>query len=172
MSNTQTTAKNKIVYTVPIFMRRLAVSCTLVLMLFSSSQLYASHPQQHQVVNGIEIYLTIIPAEMLRGHPKEHPESNMHSQTRISDNNQHHIMVTLFNSKNGMRLENASIKTNIVGADYKGPVKKLEFMVFGATWSYGNFFRIPLNGSYKIELEIQQEGVSKVVKAVFQYASI
>ena len=38
------------------------------LMIFSFN-VHASHPQQSQVVDGMAIYLAVMPAEMLRGHP-------------------------------------------------------------------------------------------------------
>ena len=171
MSHCQNKQGDKRIHEVAMFLRKPTLLWAVVSIIFFTN-LYASHPQQHQVVNGIAIYLTIIPAEMLRGHPKEHPESDMHTRSRIADINQHHIMVSLFNAKNGTRLQNKIIKAEVSGTNYKGPVKKLELMVMGATRSYGNFFAIPLNGTYQVELEIQQEGKSKVIKAVFQYASI
>ena len=137
-----------------------------------SSNVYASHPLQYQVVNGVAIYLTIMPAEILRGHPKEHPESDMHPQTRVEGTNQHHIMVSLFNEKNGERLQNHIINAKVSGINYEGPVRKLELMVMGGIRSYGNFFSMPKQGTYQVDLEIQQAGESEVVKAVFQYASI
>ncbi len=141
------------------------------LMIFSSN-LHASHPQQSQVVNDIAIYLAVMPAEMLRGHPKEHPESDMHSQARIEGENQHHIVVSLFNAKNGKRLQNVTINVKVTGINFNGPIRKLELMLMGGVQSYGNFFSMPLAGTYQVELEIQQEGKSETVKAVFQYASI
>jgi len=164
--------KFRVIEPVMICNQRRMLWWTLVILLVFPNTLYASHPQQRQVIDDIAIYLTIIPAEMLIGHPKNHPESDMHTRTRITGSNQHHIMVTLFNANNGTRLENASIKLNIIGTKFKGLVKKLELMVIGATWGYGNLINIPLTGSYKIELEIQTAGESKVTKAVFQYASI
>jgi len=137
-----------------------------------SSNVYASHPLQYQVVNGVAIYLTIMPAEILRGHPKEHPESDMHPQTRVEGTNQHHIMVSLFNEKNGERLQNHIINAKVSGINYESPVRKLELMVMGGIRSYGNFFSMPKHGTYQVDLEIQQAGESEVVKAVFQYASI
>ena len=96
----------------------------------------------------------------------------MHSQARIEGENQHHIVVRLFNAKNGERLQNVTINAKVTGINFNGPARKLELMLMGGVQSYGNFFSMPLAGTYQVELEIQQEGKSETVKAVFQYASI
>lgn len=152
-------------------MRKSIFLCGAMLMIFMTSA-QASHPQQYQVVNGIAIYLTIQPAEMLRGHPKEHPQSDMHPQTRVEGTNQHHIMVSLFNATSGERLQNAIINAKVSGVNYAGPSRRLELMVMGGTRSYGNFFSMPILGAYQVDLQIQQAGKSKVIKAMFQYARI
>jgi len=151
---------------------RIPIVLWITVLMIVSTNVPASHPQQYQVVSGIAIYLTIIPAEMLRGHPKEHPESEMHSQTRVEDSNQHHIMVSLFNAKTGERLKNTLVKAKISGVNYEGPVRSLELMVLGGVQSYGNFFNMPLTGTYQVDLEIQQSGKTNTIKAVFQYASL
>jgi len=154
-----------------MLMRKL-VFLYMVMLLTLFSNAYASHPHQYQVVNGIAVYLTIMPAEMLRGHPKEHLESEMHSQSRIEGTNQHHIVVSLFNAKSGERLKDAAINVKVSGINFNGPVRQLELMIMSGIRSYGHFFNMPLAGAYQVELEIQTAETDEVVKVVFQYASI
>lgn len=132
---------------------------------------YASHPGQYQVVDGLRIYLAVLPAEMLRGHPIEHPASQMHRDTYISGKRQHHIMVSLFDVKTGVRYEHARIMARIIGDNFTGPERLLEIMVLDETQSYGNYFNLPDGEPYQIELVIQR-GADKKVKVVFQHARI
>jgi hypothetical protein len=154
-----------------MLMRKSTFLLTAMLVILFSN-VYASHPQQYKLVNGIAIYLTIMPAEMLRGHSKEHPESDMHPKARVEGANQHHIVVSLFDAKNGDRLQNAIIKAKVSGINFEGPVRKLELMVMGGIRSYGNFFNMPFAGTYQVDLDIQTEGKNEVIKVIFQYASI
>jgi hypothetical protein len=140
-----------------------------IILFFTS--LYASHDDQFKEIDGIAIYLAVLPAEMLRGHPKEHSVSTMHSEQRLEGKNQHHIMVSLFDGKTGTRVQGAIVKARVLGKDFNGLMKPLELMIMGGTQSYGNYFNVPRQGAYRIEVEIQPPGKGKVVKVAFQYGS-
>lgn len=45
-----------------------------VALLFMTTTAWSAHSGYHKVVDGG----AIVPAEMVRGHPREHPESEMH----------------------------------------------------------------------------------------------
>jgi len=139
--------------------------------LFYTANLYASHGGQYKKVDGVSIYLVIMPAEMLRGHPKEHLESSMHLKQRIEGRHQHHIMVSLFNAASGTLLKNVIISARVFGENFNGSSRLLELMIVGDTKSYGNFFNVPKQGSYRVGLEIQLKDKGKVINVVFQYAS-
>jgi heme A synthase len=51
-----------------------------------------------QVVDGVAVYFGVMPAELVRGHPQEHPEGQMHGGVPVGEN---HIMVALFEDKTG-----------------------------------------------------------------------
>jgi hypothetical protein len=44
-----------------------------------------------ELVDGLSVYFGVRPAEMIRGHLKEHPESQMHGG--IPEDYRHHITV-------------------------------------------------------------------------------
>lgn len=141
-----------------------------VILFFTS--VYASHDDQYKEIDGYAIYLAVLPAEMLRGHPKEHPESTMHSEQRLEGKNQHHIMVSLFEAKTGTRIQGAIVKARVLGKDFNGLLKPLELMIMGGMQSYGNYFNVPRQGIYRIEIEIQPPGnKGKLINAAFQYGS-
>ncbi len=139
---------------------------TAILMLFVTG-VYATHSHQHKTVEGIEIYLAVNAAEMLQGHPPDHTESEMHSRIRTQDKKQHHIMVSLFNAKTGERLRDTTIRASVMTDNFTGPVRKLELMVTDGIKNYGNFFTFPDDGPFRIKLEIEQRGVTNVIKTEF-----
>ncbi|MDD4904620.1 MAG: hypothetical protein PHD39_00480 [Methylobacter tundripaludum] len=68
--------------------------------LFIGISTVAGSEDQRKVVDGVEIYLGVLPVEMVRGHPKEHAESSMHSGL-ASCAEQYHMLIALFDSNTG-----------------------------------------------------------------------
>jgi len=63
----------------------------------------AGSEDQRKVVDGVEIYLGVLPVEMDRGYPKEHAESSMHNGL-VSGVEQYHVLIALFESNTGKRI--------------------------------------------------------------------
>ncbi len=122
----------------------------------------------HQRVGGVEIYLGVLPAEMVRGHPKEHPESDMHGGVPVG---MYHVMVALFDSTNGRRITDAVVTVRMVWPDQYSVEKRLEPMIVSASPTYGNYFRVPERGAVRIELQIRRPGQAGVVRATFHWAA-
>ena len=61
---------------------------------------------QHKIVNGVAIYLGVMPAEMILGHPKLHTEAKMHGGVPVGEH-QRHVLVTLFDAASGKRIVGA-----------------------------------------------------------------
>jgi len=121
----------------------------------------------HRVVGGVAIYLGMIPAEMARGHPREHPEGTMHGGVPAGEN---HLTVALFGDKTGERIARAEITATITGPDRFKTVKKLEPMTIAGSATYGNYFFMPGPGPYRIVLRIRLPGAGRDVEAVFTWA--
>ena len=120
-----------------------------------------------QVVDGVAVYFGIVPAELVRGHPPEHPEGQMHGGVPAGEN---HIMVALFEDKTGKRITDAEITATITGPDRFKLEKKLEPMTIAGTASYGNYFAMLGSGPYRIALRIRMPGVGHEIRAVFTWA--
>jgi len=89
---------------------RLLYAVAAVFLLFATAA--AGAADYRQVVSGVAIYFGILPAELVRGHPPEHPESGMHGGTPAGEN---HLMVALFNDKTGERIVRAEVTATITG---------------------------------------------------------
>ena len=119
-----------------------------------------------QVVDGVAIYFGVMPAELVRGHPRMHPESGMHGGPPAGES---HLLVALFDDKTGTRIRGAAINATITGTDGKIE-KKLEPMVVEGTTTYGNYFYLTGPGPYRIDLAIRLPGGTKSLQARFEWA--
>lgn len=127
----------------------------------------AVEPSYRQVVDGVAIYFGILPAELVRGHPPEHPESGMHGGTPVGEN---HIMVALFEEKTGRRIAAAGVTARLTGNRGLDVRKKLEPMVVAGAASYGNYFYMPGVGPYRIKLTIRLPGAAREIHTTFTWA--
>jgi hypothetical protein len=140
----------------------------LVLWLSTASALTtASDTPYHRTVDGIAVYIGIVPAEMVRGHPPEHPEATMHGGVPVGES---HLTVAVYDAKSGRRIRNATVAARVT--DDRGIVnvrKTLEPMLIADSPTFGGYFSMQSAGSYRIEIEIQVPGRTKAVMATFTW---
>ncbi len=127
----------------------------------------AAESSYRQVMDGVAVYLGVVPAELVRGHPPEHPEGQMHGGAPAGEN---HIMVALFEEKTGKRLSDAAVTATVTGPGRFKAGKKLEPMVIAGSMSYGNYFYMPGPGPYRIKLTIRLPGAAREIRATFTWA--
>ena len=120
-----------------------------------------------QTVNGVTIYLGVMPSEIVRGHPAEHPKSSMHRSPKGSD--LRHIVVALLDAKTTHRITDAEVSARVEQLGLTADHKDLGPMQIGGTISYGNFFRMPGKGLYKIRIVVKRRGVDHPIEFSFEY---
>jgi hypothetical protein len=120
-----------------------------------------------QVVDGVAIYFGVMPAELVRGHPREHPESEMHGGVPAGEN---HLVIALFNDKTSERITRAEITATITGPARFKAEKKLESMLVAGAATFGNYFTMPGPGPYRIALRIRMPGIGHDIEATFTWA--
>jgi hypothetical protein len=141
---------------------------SLVLMLLmgvTSLPVSAANPTS-RVVDGVAIYLGVVPAGIVRGHPGEHPESIMHGGTVTGDQ---HIMIALFDDKSGKRIADAEVYARVKGPKRFDAEKRLEPMLVASAPSYGNYFSPYAPGSYRISVRIRLPGGTQDIRAAFTW---
>lgn len=119
-----------------------------------------------QAVDGVAIYLGVMPAELVRGHPREHPESEMHGGVPIGEN---HVMVALFDDKTGKRITRAEVTATITGPGNFKAEKKFEPMIISGAATYGKYFNMPGPGPYRIDIYIHLPGDAREIRASFTW---
>jgi len=122
---------------------------------------------QDQVVDGVAIYFGIVPSGIVWGHPREHPESEMHGGVPPGES---HLMVALFDDKTGKRIENATVTARVTGDRGLDLQKPLEAMVVGGKLTYGNYFKLLGAGPYRIEIRIKHPGAAREIRARFDWS--
>ena len=136
---------------------------------FTASAAFAADTATHKVVHGVAIYLGVLPAEMVLGHPKSHTEAEMHGGVPAGQHQQH-VVVALFDQANGKRINGAKVSARVHEINLAGTQKKLEPMLIAGTVSYGNYFNMPAaNNPYRIRVLIELPGVAGVIEAQFDY---
>ena len=142
--------------------------CTLLIIaavVLADSSMAFADDEHARVVEGITIYLGVVPCEMIQG-----PERQMHGGVpKIL--HCHHIMVALFDAASGKRIVNATVTARVREpgvSGVSGVVKPLESMPVAGAMTYGNYFPIPAAGPYLIDLQIHRPGSSHEIDTEFE----
>ncbi len=130
---------------------------------------FAADTGTHKVVNGVSIYLGVLPAEMILGEPNTVAKMKMNGGVPAG-RHQFHVVVALFDNATGKRITNAEVKATVREIGLSGVQKKLGPMFIAGTRSYGNYFNMPAtNNPYRILVQIRLPGSTGVIEAEFEY---
>lgn len=151
----------------PTIMRLLPVlSAALV---FSAPGIaHAAEGTYYKVADGVMIYLGVVPSEIVLGHPRHHPEAQMHGGTPDA-NGRYHVLVALFQSTTGARIADAQVTATVGPLGRAATDKTLERMTVAGAATYGNYFAMPGPGPYRIEVRIRHRDAAREVTATFDY---
>ena len=72
----------------------------------------ANADDDSQTVGKVVIYLGVLPAAMIRGHPAQHTESSMHGG-QPATSGEYHIVIALFDAKTGSRVTGAHVSARV-----------------------------------------------------------
>lgn len=142
--------------TQPRSRQRLALAFGLSLLLAVatlSSTAIAFDTGQTKTEHGISVYVGALPAEIVRGHPKSHPEAAVHGGPPRGQH-VYHLVVAIFDAASGARITDAKVTARIASLGLGGTQKPLEPMTIADTVTYGNYFNLPDKGRYRISLQI------------------
>jgi len=121
----------------------------------------------YKKADGLAVYLGIVPASLVRGHPPGHPEQVMHGGAGPA-RHQQHLVVAVFDDATGTRVENARVSARISGLGHVGQQSlALEPMTIANTVTYGGFVFLPGNDRYEISIDIEVPGRPNPVSVIF-----
>ena len=129
----------------------------------------AGAANDRQTIGNVEIYLGVIPAEMIRGlHPPSHSESTMHGGIP-TDSGDYHVTIALFNAKTAKRISGAKVRARVAEIGQGGEEKQLQPMKIAGTITYGNYFPMEGNGPFRIYVNIRLPGHPGEISAQFEH---
>ncbi len=139
-----------------------ALFCSLVVFSTAAS---ATHLGQTKTVDGVVIYLGMVPAAMMRQNPDTYPA---HEPSKIpSSKHTHHVMLALFDGPGGKRITDAIITARVAPLALAGPTKTLDPTVVAGVLTYCNYFRISPLDTTVIQVEIRRPDTARVIHARF-----
>lgn len=127
----------------------------------------ADDTSNFETVAGISVYIGLMPAEIVRGHPAGHAETQMHGGAP-SGPHAYHLVVALFDEQTGDRIENARVAATVSGLGHIGQTNvSLEPMLIENTITYGAFVDLRALERFDIALTIKVPDRSKPVRVDF-----
>jgi len=128
----------------------------------------AADTDRYQVVDGVAIYLGLMPSEMVLGHPRQFPEKEMHGSIP-QGKDRYHVVIALFDDATGKRIGGAQVIATVSESGSVGQRKALEPMNIHNTRTYGNWFVLSGHGPYRIHLEIAGIRGKGRIESGFEY---
>lgn len=126
----------------------------------------ASDLGQYRTADGLAVYLGLLPAAMLKGHPREHTEGAMHGGAPAG-RHAYHLTIAVFDAASGARVADATVEARVSELGLAGPRRRLEPMAIGDTVTFGNYVDLPGEGPYRIRIWIARPGRADTVETEF-----
>ena len=133
-----------------------------------SSMAVAADDTPYKIAGGLAVYIGVVPAEFVKGHPSQHAEKTMHGGAPKGAH-EYHVVAAIFDAASGARVSDAAVTAQISGLGLSGAKKKLDPMEIASTVTYGGFFDLPGRDLYTIGLTIERTGRPKSVSLEFKY---
>ena len=147
-----------------ILFRLLCICCALLAM--PPAQAQQENLERHQVIDGISVYLGVLPIQMARN---ESDELNLPDKVyKLS--HRYYVLIAMFDSESGRRIVNARVNAKVAalgGLDFSE--KQLEPIHIEKMVSFGNYFHMADADVYKINVTINMPARDKTVVANFVY---
>ena len=139
-----------------------------VALVFAATAASANGTGQHRLVNDMDIYYGVVPAEVVKSHPQKHTEAGMHGRNLLSSGT-HHLVVTLYDNKTAQRISDAKVEAVVIPLGLAHQQKPLDPMQINGAMSYGNYFNLIGGGPFRIELRITRPGERGATNIEFEY---
>ena len=128
----------------------------------------AAQPEGPRTVGGLSIFLGVIPAAMVQRQLKSGTGMPAHSGAPPGEH-VYHVTVAVFDAASGERRQDLKVRARVSGRGLSGPEKDLLPMTIAETVTYGNYFILPPNDTYRVQVEIRRPGQAEPVRTDFVY---
>ena len=128
----------------------------------------AADDAPYKLAGGLAVYVGVVPAEIVKGHPSGHAEQTMHGGVPKGAH-EYHVVAAVFDAASGARVSDAAVTAQISGLGLSGTKTTLDPMEIANTISYGGFFDLPGRDLYTIRLTIERPGQPNPVSLELKY---
>lgn len=119
-------------------------------------------------VDGVTIYLAVLPAEMLLSFPPGSEETRMHGGVPRG-RHIHHVQVALFDSRTGDRINGAAVTATVAEVGLGGLTRTLEPFAIGDALTYGQYFEFEKRVHFDVTIRAALPEGGRVVETTFDY---
>lgn len=134
--------------------RRLA-SIALIGLLFAPAVSNAGVVDGVQTADGLTIYLGVVPAAVVRGHPTGHPEAQMHGGAPRSSHSMH-IVAAVFDKASGARITKATVTAHILEPGGIQRSVRLRPMTVDGALTFGGYTSFARGIDYRIGIRVDR----------------
>ena len=121
-----------------------------------------------KTVGGTEIYLGVLPAEVLRSFPKDSVERSMHGGVP-SGAGYYHVNVSVLDAASKAPISGAKVEIKVDEQGLSSETKALLPMTTGSIPSYGNYIKLKGKTQYAFTVKIQKPDSPQPVEARFEH---
>ena len=111
-----------------------------------------------RTVDGLTVYLGVVPAAVTRAHPPGHTERTMHGGIAKPGMHDVHLLVAVFNQATGERLKNVMVTARIHGTNLNRWTVPLTPMTVNGALTYGGYTSLGVEQNVMISVDIKRPG--------------
>lgn len=108
-----------------------------------------------QTADGLTIYLGVVPAAVVRGHPTGHPEAQMHGGAPGGSHSMH-IVAAVFDKASGARITRADVVAHILEPGGIQRSVRLQPMTVAGALTFGGYTSFARGIDYRIGIRVQR----------------
>lgn len=139
-----------------------------VSIMYSSRAAIAAEDGQFKTIGGLNLYLGVIPAQIVKGPSPHSAERPMHNRVPRGPH-EYHLVVAIFDAATGARISDATVTAQVSGLGLAGTKKKLDPMEIAKTVTYGAFYDLPGLDYYTVRVTVERPPGKQPVTVNFKY---
>ncbi|MFQ6004182.1 MAG: hypothetical protein ACE5OQ_01650 [Woeseia sp.] len=151
-----------------IIARILQAICCAGLFGFGVAPVGAAEDLPYQVVDNIALYIGLMPAAIIAGHPSGHLETTMHGGA-LRGKHRSHLVLAAFDESTGERITQATVFATVMALGGVTRRTQLMPMTIADVVTFGNYVYLPNEGLYRIKIELTLLDSARKVEAIFQH---
>ena len=145
----------------------------ILLLGLAGSPAQAGLIEGQKTVDGLTIYLGVVPAGNIQSHPPNHPEARMHGGPPPSSFHNVHLVAAVFQQNSGVRVTNVVVSARISGQGNRGRTIRLTPMTVNGALTFGGYTSLGTQEDVMISIDVirpRPTPHTRTTTAQFQYA--